>query len=100
MAVLATLARPLSNKFADPGIHALVVHAVKSPCLGLHEADQLSVVEIGPIFAVFFRGQDAEICFAPQFFDMLAKLVADLPVNEPLRSLGREPPGVWMQELI
>ena len=47
MTIFATLVRSSSNKFASPCIHALVVHAeVNSPCLGLHEADDLRIVEI------------------------------------------------------
>ena len=55
MAILATLACSSSNKFASRCIHALVVHTeVNAPCFGLHEADDLRIVEIRPIFSVLF----------------------------------------------
>ena len=55
MAILATLRRSSSNKFASPCIHALVVHSeVNAPCFGLHEADDLRIVEIRPILGVLF----------------------------------------------
>jgi hypothetical protein len=53
--ILATLARSLSNKFASPCIHALVVRAeVNAPCFDLHEVDDLRIVETRPILGIFF----------------------------------------------
>ena len=95
-----TLIRSLSHKFASPGIHALVVHKLKAPCFGLHEADDFRIVKIRPILGVLFFRKGSEIGLASQCFDTLAKFIADFPINEFLRRLRREPSGSRIQELV
>ena len=92
MAVFTTLARSLSNKLADSGIHALMAGAgVESPGFSLPEANDLGVVQIGAVLRVLFLGQRSRIRLAAQFLDASAGFVADRPIDKLLGGLGCEP---------
>jgi hypothetical protein len=86
LASIASTSRTVSSG-SSIRIASSLGRTVKAPCFGLHEADKLGIVEIRPIFGIFFRSQGAAIRLLTEFFDSTAKVVAELPVDEPLRGL-------------
>ena len=101
MAIFAAFPRSLSDKFAGPGIHALVACTeIESSGFGLHETDDFRIIKIRPILGVLFLSQSATIRLLAEVYNALTEFVTRTPIHELLRRLSREPTRSWVEELV